>query len=66
MQFSSPQTLADRTKAAILKVGLRPPDGRTLTAMFETMYAASVHTEEGQTTTFHVAFMDPADCTLTA
>lgn len=60
-EFSSPAVLADRVKLALEKIGALAPDAHTLTTLFETMYAASVHTEEGEAISFHLAFMDPSN-----
>jgi hypothetical protein len=59
MKFATPGALAEKTQGALVAQGSKPPDRRTLVAVFETMYAASVHTEEGETISFHVVFMDP-------
>ena len=57
--FRSPKVLGERISGVLTKAGVRPPDSRALTTLFETMYAASVHTEEGEAISFHLAFMDP-------
>jgi len=61
VEFSSPTVLADRVKQALEKMGAQAPDARTLATLFETMYAASMHTEEGEAISFHLAFMDPSN-----
>jgi hypothetical protein len=59
--YASPSALAVAVRNTLAASPGRLPSARTLETLFETMFAASVHTEEGEPISFHVAYMDPAD-----
>lgn len=59
--YRTPTDLAALLDEA-LKARKRPTPGQAqLRDLMETMYAASLRTEEGQGITFHIAFTDPFD-----
>jgi hypothetical protein len=60
MKYATPSSLATAVRAKLQASGERPPAIRTLENLFEIMFAASIHTEEGEPVTFHLAYVDPA------
>lgn len=61
MPLDSPSSLAAGVAKALEASNSMAPALQTLERLFETMYAASVHTEEGEPIAFHVAYMNPAN-----
>jgi hypothetical protein len=59
--LASPATLAAGVRKALEANKSVVPSLATLERLFETMFAASVHTEEGEPIAFHIAYMNPAD-----
>lgn len=59
MAIESPRDLAGRVEAALTRSGRSGPSMTTLVKLFEVMFAASVHTEEGEAIRFHLVFADP-------
>ncbi len=60
MKYATPSSLAAAVREKLEASGERPPAIRTLENLFEIMFAASIHTEEGEPITFHLAYVDPA------
>jgi hypothetical protein len=57
----SPRDLAELTHAELTRLGRNCPDADVLTTLFETMFFASLQTEEGRAITFDITYLDPAN-----
>lgn len=55
----SPRDLAESLCSELARRKIDPPSDEVVTELFETMYFASLKTEESQPITFHVVFLDP-------
>jgi hypothetical protein len=60
LKSKTPQNLAESVCAELRKRHVAFPDESVIIEMFETMYYASLRTEESEPVTFHVVFLDPA------
>lgn len=58
-QSHSPKDLASAVHLELLKRGANPPPLEVLVELFESMYFASLRTEESKPVLFHVAYVDP-------
>jgi hypothetical protein len=56
----TPQHLAESVCAELRKRHVVVPDERIIIDLFETMYYSSLRTEESESITFHVVYLDPA------
>ena len=56
----TPQNLAESVCAELRKRHAVVPDEKIIIDLFETMYYSSLRTEESESITFHVVFLDPA------
>ena len=56
----TPQNLAESVCAELRKRHAVVPDEGIIVDLFETMYYSSLRTEESESITFHVVFLDPA------
>ncbi len=54
-----PADLANFVALELKRRSGRPPPIRTLISLFEVMYFASLHTEEGEPVSFHIVYIDP-------
>jgi hypothetical protein len=60
LKHKTPQNLAESVCAELRKRHAVVPDERIIIDLFETMYFSSLKTEESESITFHVVFLDPA------
>jgi len=60
LKNKTPQNLAESVCAELRKRHAVVPDERIIVDLFETMYFSSLRTEESESITFHVVFLDPA------
>jgi hypothetical protein len=58
-QSSSPRDLASAVHQELLRRNANPPQLEVLVELFESMYFASLKTEESKPVLFHVAYLDP-------
>ena len=60
LKNKTPQNLAESVCAELRKRHAVVPDEKIIIDLFETMYFSSLRTEESESITFHVVFLDPA------
>ena len=60
MKNKTPRNLAESVCAELRKRHAVVPDEKVIVDLFETMYYSSLKTEESESVTFHVVFLDPA------
>ena len=60
LKNKTPQNLAESVCAELRKRHAVVPDERIIVDLFETMYFSSLRTEESESITFHVVFLDPS------
>ena len=60
LKNKSPRNLAESVCAELRKRHAVVPDEKIIVDLFETMYFSSLKTEESESVTFHVVFLDPA------
>src|SRR5882762_2479748 len=58
-QSSSPKELASAVHSELLRRSANPPPLEILVELFESMYFASLKTEESKPVLFHVVYLDP-------
>ena len=60
LKNKTPQNLAESVCAELRKRHAVVPDEKIIIDLFETMYFSSLRTEESESITFHVVYLDPA------